>query len=326
MKQTEQDYTVIIFRGARANPLRLKIRKSLVRYSLLAGACLLLVQGGVLAHYLYQGYQLTELDDLRVELSNSLEKTSRYVGEIDGMKKRMVSLEFLNRKLQTMFGLEADEIEGSRDSSSGQGGVEIPYEANGSSIEIGNTPEDFGMGQDFNTHSLQRHMQIAEIAQGLEWLNTHAATEKKILDKLSRTASERAEQWASTPSIWPVKGEITSKFGPRISPFTGKKALHAGVDIGAPRGTKIFAPAAGKVAVAGHDTRMGKFIRIDHGFGIETTYGHLSKIFVTFGRKIHRGEVIGLVGSTGRFSTGPHLHYQIAVNDHVVNPTQYILD
>ena len=113
---------------------------------------------------------------------------------------------------------------------------------------------------------------------------------------------------------------------PRVSPFTGKKALHAGIDIGAKRGTEIRSPASGKVVVAAYDGRMGKFIRIDHGYGIETTYGHLSKIHVKYGDRVQRGDLIGLVGSTGKFSTGPHLHYQVAVNDKVVDPIHYILD
>ena len=128
------------------------------------------------------------------------------------------------------------------------------------------------------------------------------------------------------PSIWPVKGVLTSKFGPRVSPFTGKKALHAGIDIGAPTGTEVRSPAAGKIVVAAYDGRMGKFIRIDHGYGIETTYGHLSKINVKYGDKVHRGDLVGHVGSTGKFSTGPHLHYQVAVNDRVVDRVHYILD
>ena len=123
-----------------------------------------------------------------------------------------------------------------------------------------------------------------------------------------------------------MKGSITSRFGPRVSPFTGKKALHSGLDIGARNGTEVRAPASGKVVVAAYDGRMGKFIRIDHGYGIETTYGHLSKIHVKYGDRVHRGDLIGLVGSSGKFSTGPHLHYQVAVNDRVVDPRHYILD
>jgi murein DD-endopeptidase MepM/ murein hydrolase activator NlpD len=157
-------------------------------------------------------------------------------------------------------------------------------------------------------------------------LSQETEFESQILEELSTVAQKKAAQWASTPSIWPVSGRITSRFGPRVSPFTGKKRMHAGVDIGARTGTEIRSPASGKVVVAAYDSRMGKFIRIDHGYGIETTYGHLSKIHVKYGDRVHRGDLIGLVGSTGKFSTGPHLHYQVAVNDKVVNPIHYILD
>ena len=167
---------------------------------------------------------------------------------------------------------------------------------------------------------------VGNIKRSLVWLGKQASHEQEVLNQLADTAGERVERWASTPSIWPIKGPITSKFGPRISPFTGKKAFHSGLDIGSPRGREIKAPASGKVVVAAYDTRMGNFIRVNHGFGIETTYGHLSKRLVKYGQKVKRGDVIGLVGNTGKFSTGPHLHYQVAINDKVVNPIQYILD
>ena len=326
MKGPEESYTVIIFRGARANPLRLKIRRTIVRNVVIGGICLLLVQTGVLTHYFFQRSQLNELDGIRSELSTSRERTSTFAGEVDGMKKRMVSLERLNRKLQTMFGLESDEIEGLQDSIPGRGGEEIPYENPPREIDSGTSNHNSSDTIEGNEGHVTADQQISAVSSGLSWLKSHAKVEKKILDHLAMTVNKRAKQWASTPSIWPVKGHITSRFGPRVSPFTGKKALHAGLDIGAPRGTPVYAPASGKVVVAAYDARMGKFIRIDHGFGIETTYGHLSKINVKYGMKIKRGDPIGLVGSTGKFSTGPHLHYQVAVNDRVVNPVQYILD
>jgi murein DD-endopeptidase MepM/ murein hydrolase activator NlpD len=326
MKNSEDSYTMIVFRGARANPLRLRLRKSLVRYSLIVGVCVLGLQGGFLTHYFFQRSQLTNLESIKKELSISREQTSTFAVEIDSMKKRMVSLESLNRQLQTMFGLEAEEVEDSQDFSDAQGGMEFPYENFGAGDEMLSTLPPSTPTVEIDTPSSTNNQQIAEIANGLRWLNTHAKIEQLLLDELAGTASKRAKQLASTPSIWPVRGAITSKFGPRLSPFTGKKALHAGIDIGAPKGTRIFSPAAGKVVVAAFDARMGKFVRIDHGFGMETTYGHLSKIFVTYGTKVQRGDIIGLVGSTGKFSTGPHLHYQVAVNDRVVNPVQYILD
>ncbi|GJL66536.1 MAG: peptidase M24 [Nitrospirales bacterium] len=326
MQGSEENYSIIVFRGARSNPLRLKLRKSTVRYTLIAGLCLLVLQSGILTHYIYQRSQLAELDGLRKELATSRERTGVFGVEVDSMKKRMVSLEHLNRKLQTMFGLEPDEIEGVPNSVPGQGGEEFPYDGHSMNSSGDNPALDAKVSLTSMSKERTAHEKIRAIEEGLHWIEARSKVEKKILDTLLNTANLRAERWASTPSIWPVKGVITSKFGPRVSPFTGKKALHAGIDIGSPRGTEVRAPSAGKVVVAAYDARMGKFIRIDHGFGIETTYGHLSKMKVKYGQKVTRGMLIGLVGSTGKFSTGPHLHYQVAVNDRVVDPVQYILD
>ena len=333
MKEAEETLTVIIFRGARANPWRLKVRKSIVKHGLIFGLVLLLVQGGIITHYVYQWSQLSELGEIKQELDTSRARTSNFSTEVDGMKKRMLVLETLNRKLQTMFGLEADEMQGLPSGLPGQGGEELPYEElpyNGlqeeASAETSISIEKTGLPPEISKLGFSMDRKISEIKSGLDWLSQQTELESQILEELSAVAQKKADQWASTPSVWPTKGAITSRFGPRVSPFTGKKALHAGIDIGAPSGTEVRSPASGKVVVAAYDGRMGKFIRIDHGYGIETTYGHLSKIHVKYGDRVHRGDLIGLVGSTGKFSTGPHLHYQVAVNDTVVDPIHYILD
>ena len=98
-------------------------------------------------------------------------------------------------------------------------------------------------GTNLSKGFLTTNRQITEIKVGLDWLSQEAEMESRILEELSTVAQKKAVQWASTPSIWPVKGSITSRFGPRVSPFTGKKALHAGLDIGARRGTEIRSPA-----------------------------------------------------------------------------------
>lgn len=330
MKDSEETLTVIVFRGARANPWRLKLRRSFVKHGLIIGIFLLLVQAGIVTHYFYQWKQLSEFEEVKQELTISKSRTSNFSTEVDGMKKRMVVLENLNRKLQTMFGLETDEVQGAASVMPGQGGEELPYEGlPGDSFTGQVLQEDEASvpSPEVSKSFLSTEKQIEEIKGGLHWLNQQTEVESKILEELSSVAHEKVEQWGATPSIWPVKGgRITSRFGPRVSPFTGKKALHAGIDIGAPTGTEVRAPATGKVVVAAYDGRMGKFIRIDHGYGMETTYGHLSKIYVKYGDRVQRGDLIGLVGSTGKFSTGPHLHYQVAVNDTVVNPIHYILD
>lgn len=135
----------------------------------------------------------------------------------------------------------------------------------------------------------------------------------------------KTERLASTPSVWPTKGWITSTFGRRTSPFTGKPQLHQGLDIAAEPGTEIAAPARGRVAFSGRKGPLGKTVVLDHGFGIKTTYGHCKHLHVKKGELVERGQWIASVGNTGR-STGPHLHYVVQVNGKAVDPRRYIFD
>jgi murein DD-endopeptidase MepM/ murein hydrolase activator NlpD len=126
------------------------------------------------------------------------------------------------------------------------------------------------------------------------------------------------------PSVQPVdKLNFTSNFGIRSDPFAGTARMHAGVDIPGPTGTPIYATADGTVAHADRQGGYGNLVEIDHGKGIGTRYGHLSKIFVQPGARVARGQVIGLMGSTGR-STGPHLHYEVRIDGHAVNPVPFL--
>ena len=126
------------------------------------------------------------------------------------------------------------------------------------------------------------------------------------------------------PSIWPVKGELESGFGGRRNPFGGAGfEYHEGQDIEAAQGTPVSAAATGTVTAAGTQNGYGQVVYIDHGNGLSTRYGHLSKINVTVGQTIRRGEVLGLSGSTGR-STGPHLHYEVRINNEPVDPVGYL--
>ena len=125
------------------------------------------------------------------------------------------------------------------------------------------------------------------------------------------------------PSIWPIRGRITAGFGQRQDPFSGEGVFHSGVDICAPYGTRVEAGGDGIIMQAGWDSGYGNEIIVDHGYGLATKYGHLSKIFVVVGQEVKRGQVIGAVGMTGR-TTGPHLHYEVLVNDTPVNPMKYL--
>ena len=127
----------------------------------------------------------------------------------------------------------------------------------------------------------------------------------------------------ATPTLWPVMGRVTSSFGERLDPFNGEGAFHAGLDIAASYGTPIHAPADGVIAKAGPASGYGREMIVDHGGGITTIYGHLSAFAVVAGQAVKQGQVIGYIGSAGR-STGPHLHYEVRVNNMPVNPHKYL--
>ncbi len=129
----------------------------------------------------------------------------------------------------------------------------------------------------------------------------------------------------ATPSMSPVRGWFTSRFGYRNSPYTGRAMMHQGLDIAASPGTPVYAPADGVISFAGYDSGYGKLVSIDHGYGVITRYGHNSKIFVKVGQQIKRGDLLTAVGNTGQ-STGPHLHYEVRINNVPVDPSNYILE
>ena len=127
----------------------------------------------------------------------------------------------------------------------------------------------------------------------------------------------------SSPDIWPVEGPVTGSFGERIDPFNGEGAFHSGVDIASTYGQAVMAPADGVVLFADFMGGYGRAIIVDHGRGVTTRYGHLANFAVVPGQHVHRGDVIGYVGLSGR-STGPHLHYEVRINDIPVNPHKYL--
>ncbi|HEY2796690.1 MAG TPA: M23 family metallopeptidase [Thermoanaerobaculia bacterium] len=150
------------------------------------------------------------------------------------------------------------------------------------------------------------------------WLSTR-------LGRLEEQFSRRSALIAATPTVWPVHGAPTSGFGVRADPFTGQPAFHEGVDISTSRSEPVLATADGKVLRSGWAGEYGKAIEIAHGDRYTTLYGHLEATLVAEGQTVHRGDRVGLVGSTGR-STAPHLHYEVHVDGHPVNPLEYILE
>ncbi len=153
-----------------------------------------------------------------------------------------------------------------------------------------------------------------------------STSQENGFENLFRQMEEQRDLMACTPSACPLdRSKITSRFGMRLSPFTGDREFHKGLDLGARVGTPVLAPANGRVVFVGRKGGFGRIMAIDHGHGIITRYAHLSRIDAKKGDWVHRGEVIAGVGSTGR-TTGAHLHYEVLVNGIATNPTRYIVN
>jgi septal ring factor EnvC (AmiA/AmiB activator) len=327
MSQPDDVYTVVIFRGSTAKPLRFNFPRTFVRRAAIVGVLLLIGQLALIGQYVIRTSQVWELQTIRQELTTAKEQTTSFSNSLEDLKRRVQAMKDVNEKLRVMLGLESLKPE---DYLNGQGGDETPVNRDGEGGQDVSLESD-GEGDQTATLEVSEtyHFWPQDLADQVRLkivsLQQEAVHQERSLEELTVVAKERSTRWNSTPSVWPVKGWITSGFGPRTSPFTGQLANHDGLDIGAPPNAPIFAPASGRIKVTGFDPRMGNLVAIEHGYGIETQYGHLARILVKNGQKIKRGEMLGLVGSTG-LSTGPHLHYMIKVNQRPVNPRRYILD
>jgi len=159
--------------------------------------------------------------------------------------------------------------------------------------------------------------------EDLDLLATAVAQEGPRLRELARATTRTGRIVHALPLRWPVRGPVKSGYGPRRSPWNGAREVHEGIDIGSPPGTPIESPAAGTVVEASSQGGLGKHVTLDHGNGVRSRYGHLKKLDVKVGQRVAKGQVIGLVGSTGR-STGPHLHYEVVVAGKPVDPGPFL--
>jgi murein DD-endopeptidase MepM/ murein hydrolase activator NlpD len=336
-QENSDAYTVVIFRGSTAKPLRFSFPRKFVRNLLIVGCLFVIADLLVISHYVIRTGEVWELSAFRTEAMSAREQTAAFSSAIDDLKKRIVAMKEVNQRLRVMLGIEVPKT---GDMVNGRGGEEVPL-PEGSTMPNSNGDKTLGVRPGVVDQGVEGAQErtasagtmssngdleaVASVKEGLDWLSKEAAAQERILGELAQAAEQRSSRWAATPSIWPVKGWVTSGFGPRISPFTEKPAWHDGLDIGAAPNAPVQAPAQGRVTATGFDPKLGNIVRLDHGYGVETLYGHLAKSLVKEGQRVNRGDVVGLVGSTG-LATGPHLHYMVKVHGQALDPNKYILE
>jgi len=255
------------------------------------------------ANYVRDSLLKQKLENKTSELIAQRKQIKKFANEVNHLKNRIAYLNQFEMKVRTLANLD------------------MPSED--SILSVGGTlPEDLDTSRSLEEKHSALVRNINDQANQIQ-----AATyyQEKSFVRLLDALEERREILACTPSIRPTKGWYSSPFGYRVSPFTGRREFHKGVDIANHSGTKIFAPAKGMVTFSGRKGGYGKMIIIDHGHGMETRYAHMSKLFKKEGDIVKRGDILGAMGNTGR-STGPHLHYEVRLNGAPINPANYIVN
>ncbi len=289
-------YTIMVVPHATAKFRRLRISK---RFLIASGTFLgsLLVGGLMLPHFLLESSRLRasvqHLASENTELKKVNETIDKSLGDLRG---KLSEFETQATKLALMVGVEGIEMQ--------------PMGAGGSS---------------FDMKGLSPRASRSIFEGEINTLRERSGALQDSFRVLDMAFQKQALLLSSTPSIYPVRGLMGNGYGWRRDPFTGMRDFHQGLDIVAPVGTKVISPADGIVTKAGPAGGFGNSIVVAHGYGLVTRYGHLASYKVRVGQRVKRGEVIALVGSTGR-STGPHLHYEVLVHRRHVDPGKYILE
>ncbi|MFB9275329.1 peptidoglycan DD-metalloendopeptidase family protein [Cohnella cellulosilytica] len=281
------------------------------------------------AVWLYRG-NVSRIGQLELELSAAtgdyeriLEDKDVHINELQtdladlaeqakSMATRMKDINSLESELKEMVGLDAGSSSASR-------------KASGAENDDGEYAMDGGTGgEELPVSDAEMNQLVDQTRESLQSLGKQIATMKPKLELTKEAVAKQLQILAVTPTIWPTDSRrITSTFGIRKDPFTGRATYHAGVDIGGKTGEPIYAAADGTVTEAGHSSSHGNNVLINHSNGIQTHYSHMSKIIATVGSKVRKGDIIGELGSTGR-STGPHLHYEVIVKGEHVDPEPYL--
>jgi murein DD-endopeptidase MepM/ murein hydrolase activator NlpD len=235
-----------------------------------------------------QRAEITELSQANEELRH---QRARFEDALDDVTERLARFEAATGEMASALGVE--ELPSTRPAAGGPAAGGVP---------------DGG-------HTL--------LGEELGAVRSRTEALEASFEELDRAFARRSRQLASTPNRMPVDGWFSHGYGWRRDPFTGSRQFHRGMDIVADAGTPIVAPADGVVSRALRVSDLGKTLDISHGFGYVSRYAHLSEVLVRPGQRIHRGEIIGRVGSTGR-STGPHLHYEVFRDGRRVNPWKYL--
>ncbi len=300
----KEHFNILIFGHKTSKTRHLRIKKKTAKISLYLFGFALLSTTFFFCDYIQVKKKVFELNRLRQETHNQKSQIQFFSARIEDLEKQLSKLKDFDKKIRIIANLEKGQESAP---SMGMGGPS-PSDIR---EKLKKEKDDGGL--------------VQQMRSDIERLQSEAMSREESLSELEKLLKAKKEMLTHIPSIWPVMGWVTSRFGFRTNPFTGLTQMHEGLDISNRVGTLVLAPANGIISDVGNDIALGRVIVIFHGFGMTTRYGHLHKVFVKVGQRVKRGDKIAEVGMTGK-TTGPHLHYEVKLNGIPVNPMRYILN
>lgn len=284
-------FTVLIIPEGSHRVRRFSIKRGALQGVVTAGSILFLAVSLLLVDYARTNIDRQELYRLQTQNNSQQQELQSLAASLDGLRREMVVLAQNDAKVRVMAQLSPPKA----DALAGIGG---PSE------------------EDAASRFSDLQQRIDEIRQAID-------LRRESQEEIRGVLNDQRSLLAAKPQGWPVKGWVTSNFGMRNSPFSGKLKMHEGLDVAARTGTPIYATADGIVSKAETAPGYGKLVIVDHGYGYKTYYAHNSKIFVKVGQRVKRGDQVSAVGNTGS-STGSHLHYEVRRNGVPLNPRKYL--
>jgi len=264
-----------------------------------------------------------ELEELRLVNRQQRDQIQQLVNETRGLQQRMVILDELDKQVREMMELESNAAQRADL-------VAVSRILDGEGQETASIASTDGIGgptlPDAATGSVVSRVSLADAKNALSVLgqiDQVVGEQRQSLEEVWGAISENMAYAAARPQITPAFGYISSRYGWRYGAYGSDQ--HGGYDIAGRYGSPIVATGNGTVVYAGWDGSYGNMVMIEHAFGWTTVYGHCSKVAVSVGDRVKRGEVVGFIGSTGK-STGPHVHYEVRIGGKTVNPYYYLGD
>jgi murein DD-endopeptidase MepM/ murein hydrolase activator NlpD len=301
----DKEYLNILIFGQKTSKTRhLRIPKKTFKILFYLFTFVLLSSIFFFCDYIQLRKKAFELTRLRQETNVQKSQIQFFSTRIEDLEKRLSQLKDFDKKIRIIANLEKRE--------------ETP-----SIVGIGGpSPSDI---RDKLSSGDDEKGLVLQMRSDIERLRSEAISREESLSELEKLLQGKKEILTHTPSIWPTMGWVTSGFGFRTNPFTGLTQMHEGIDISNRVGTPIVASADGIISDVGNDWVHGRILVLSHGFGMMTSYSHLSQVTVRVGEKVKRGQKVAEIGMTGR-TTGPHLHYEVKINGIPVNPMRHILN